>query len=125
MNGEVIDQLGNGKNPQHRLPRRGEQQVAPGVPGVRVAARERCHAAGVDELQARQIHDDLPLAARDSHKRSRHTRGVYQVKLPAQCDDDMAVAFAGTQIYAEHGYAFLLQQQGGVLTQRLVRQLPP
>jgi hypothetical protein len=62
MNGEVIDQPGNGKNPQHRLPRRGEQQVAPGVPGVRATARERCHTAGVDELQGRQVHDDLRLA---------------------------------------------------------------
>ena len=57
------------------------------------------------------------------HERSRDTRGVYQVKLPAQRDDDMAVEFAGTQIHAEHRCAFLLQQQGGVPTQRLVRQL--
>ena len=31
-----------------------------------------------------------------------HIRGIYQVKLPAQRDDNMAVAFAGTQIHAEH-----------------------
>ena len=34
--------------------------------------------------------------------RSRDIRGVYQVKLPAQRDNDMAVAFAGAQIHAEH-----------------------
>jgi SAM-dependent methyltransferase len=42
---------------------------------------------------SRQVHDDLRLAFRDSHQRSRDTRGVYQVKLPAQCDDDIAVDF--------------------------------
>ena len=45
-------------------------------------------------------------------------------RAPAQLDDDMAVAFPGIQIHADHKGAFLLQQQGRVLTQRLVRQLP-
>ena len=55
--------------------------------------------------------------------RSRDIRGVYQVKLPAQRDNDMAVAFAGTQINAEHRCALLLQQQGGVPAQRRLHQL--
>ena len=45
-------------------------------------------------------------------------------RAPAQLDDDMAVVFPGLQIHADHKGAFLLQQQGRVLTQRLVRQLP-
>ncbi len=102
MHGEVIDQAGNGKNPQHWLLWRGQQQVTASVPGVPAPARQRCHAARVDERQGRQVHDDLRLASRDVHERSLDIRGVYQVKLPAQRDDDMTVPFAGTQIHAEH-----------------------
>jgi hypothetical protein len=46
MNGEAISKAGNGENPQYPLPRRGEQQVTPGLPGVLAATRQRCHAAG-------------------------------------------------------------------------------
>ncbi len=60
---------------------------------------------------------------RDDHERRRDIRGVYQVKLPAQRDNDVAVAFAGAQIHAEHRCAFLLQQQGGVPAQRRLHQL--
>src|ERR1017187_799771 len=83
-------------------------------------SRQRCHAAGVDEIQARQIDDDRQVAGRDRRERSRDTHSVCYIKLPAQRDDNVTVAFAGTQIHAEHGGAFLLQQQGGVLTQRRV-----
>ena len=72
---------------------------------------------------SRRVHDDLRLAFRDSHQRRRDTRGVYQVKLPAQCDDDIAVHFAGTQIHAEHRSAFPLQQQGGVPIQAMNRAI--
>jgi len=71
MNGEAISKAGNGENPQYPLPRRGEQQVTPGLPGVLAATRQRCHAAGVDELQPRQVHDDPLLARRDSPEGSR------------------------------------------------------
>src|ERR1022692_4430751 len=83
-------------------------------------SRQRCHAAGVDEIQACQIDDDRQVAGRDRRERSRDTHSVCYIKLPAQRDDNVTVAFAGTQIHAEHGGAFLLQQQGGVLTQRRV-----
>jgi hypothetical protein len=42
--------------------------------------------------------------------------------LPARPVANVAVTFAGTQGYARHGSAFLLQQQGGVWSQRLDRQ---
>jgi len=113
MHGEVIDQAGSGESPQYRVPRRGEQQVTPGVPGVRAPAHERFHAARVDEIQGRKVHDDLRLAGRDGHERSRDTRGVYQVKLPAQRDDDMTVAFAGTQIHAEHSAPSCFSSKAG------------
>ncbi len=124
MDGEAIDEAGEGKNPHHLLPRRSQQQITPGATGLPAPARQRCHTTGVDELQARKIHDDPRLASHDRGERSRDTRGVYDVKLPAQRDDNVTVAFAGTQIHAEHIPAFLLGQQGGVSTQRLVSQLP-
>jgi hypothetical protein len=34
MDGENAGQPGGGKNPQHLVLRRGEQQVAPGSPGL-------------------------------------------------------------------------------------------
>jgi hypothetical protein len=43
-------------------------------------------------------------------------------KLPQQCHGSLAAAFAATQIYVNHKDAFLLQQQGGVWTRRLIRQ---
>jgi hypothetical protein len=47
---------------------------------------------------------------------------VCYVEFPAQRDDNETVTFAGTQIQAEHGDAFLLQQQGEVQTQRQVHR---
>src|ERR1017187_6660888 len=44
---------------------------------------------------------------------------------PAQRDDDAAVAFPGVQNNADHGNAFLRQQQGGVLTQRQSKRSQP
>ena len=82
------------------------------------APRQRRHAAAVDELQARQVNDDPRLAGNGRRERGRHIRGICQVKLPAQRDDNMAIAFAGTQIHAEHREGSLLQQQGGVPAQR-------
>jgi hypothetical protein len=108
MHAEIINQAGNGENPQHPLPWRGQQQVAPGSPGVPARIRQRCYATGVDELQARHVHDDPGRADRNSHERSRDGRSVYYVKLSVQRDDDRAVAFAGTQIRTVHGRAFLL-----------------
>jgi hypothetical protein len=121
MDGEDIDQLGNGKNSQHLVLRGGQPQVTPGAPGLPPDEHQGCHAAGVDELQASQVDDDRLLAGHDRHERGRGAGGVCYVKLPAQLDDSPSVA-AGTQIYADHRSAFLLQQQGGDLTQRLVRQ---
>jgi hypothetical protein len=122
---EDIEKASDGQNPQHLLLRRGQQQVTPGAPGVLTGKHQRCQAAGVDKFQTRQIDDGLALAGGDRRERSRDTRGVCQVKLPAQRDDNPTVTFSGTQVHADHGGAFLLQQQGGVWTQRQVRQLPP
>ena len=118
MQREGIDQPGEGEDPQHLLLRRGEQQLTPGAPGQVPPAHQRCHAAGIDELQGRQIDDDLRLAGRDRRDRGRDTGSVRHVKLPAQRDDNLTVAFAGTQIHSGHRGAFLFRQQGGVLAQR-------
>ena len=122
MHGEDIEQAGDGEHPKHLPPRGGQQQVTPGVPGVLPRTHKGCQAAGVDEPQGRQIDDDPRLAGRDRRERSRGPRGVNYVKLAAQHDDDVTITVAGTQIQVEHEAAFLLQQQGGVWTQRLIRQ---
>jgi hypothetical protein len=96
MDGEEIEQAGGGKHPQHPRLRCGQQQVTPGAPGVLPPTHQGCQAAGVDKIQARQIHDDPRLAGRDRRKRSRHARGIEYVKLAAQCDNDVTIAFAGT-----------------------------
>jgi hypothetical protein len=123
MNGKDIDQARKGKNPQHLLLRRGQQQLTTGVPGLPPPPHERGHPAGVDELQACQVDDDIALAGRDRSERSRDAHGVCYVKHPAQRDDHLTVAFAGTQIHADQWDAFLLRQQGGVWARRLIRQL--
>ena len=110
MNGEDVDQPGEGKDPQHLLPRRGQQQLTPRLPGQVPAAHQRGQAAGIDELQACQIDDDLGAADRDRGERGRDTGGLRHVKLPPQRDDDLTVAFAGTQIRTSHRGAFLPQQ---------------
>jgi hypothetical protein len=76
------------------------------VPGVPPRALQRCHTAGVDEFQPSQINDDIALARRDS-------RGVCYAKLPAQRNDNPAIAFAGTQIHANHGDTVLLGSKAG------------
>jgi hypothetical protein len=78
--------------------------------------RQRGHTTGIDKLQPGQIDDNLRGAGCDDRERSRNTYGVYDVKIPAQHDDNVTVALTGTQIHAEHSVAFLLQQQGGVPT---------
>ena len=91
-----------------------------GVPGLLPRMHQRCHAPAVDELQACQIDDDLVLAGRG---RRHDGAGACQVKLAAQRGGNLTVASAGSHIHAEHVGAFLRQQQGGVLTQRLAHQL--
>jgi hypothetical protein len=122
---EEIGPAGDGKNPQYPLLRRGEQQVALGAPRLLLRKHQGGQTARVDELQACQVDDDHPLPAHNRRERSRDARSVCYVKLPAQRDDSLTVAFAGTQIHADHESAFLLQQQGGVSIQRLVRQFSP
>jgi hypothetical protein len=100
MDGEDIDPAGESKDPQHLLPWGGQQQVTRGVPGMLTPARQRRHAAGVDELQAGQIGDDLWFAGRDRGKRSRNARGTCDVQLAAQRDDNVTAVLAGTQIHA-------------------------
>jgi hypothetical protein len=125
MNGEDVGQLDNGKNPQHLVLRRGQQQVTPGAPGLHPRERQRRHSAGVDELQTGQVNDYLRRTGRDRHQRGGDARGVYYVKLPTQGNDNLTVAFAGTQSHTDHGSAFLRLQQGGVSTRQQVRHFSP
>jgi hypothetical protein len=74
----------------------GQQRVTPGVPGMLTPARERRHAAGVDELQAGQIDGYLWFA--DRGKRSRNAGGTCNVQLAAQRDDNVTAVLA--QIHA-------------------------
>src|SRR6185437_16314692 len=104
---EGVAQAGESKS-QHHFPLwRGEYKVPAGLPGLPSAARQRSHAAGVDELQARQVHDDLRLAHRGRGERSGYRHSVDQVELAAQRDHGAAVTAAGTQVRAEHRYALL------------------
>jgi hypothetical protein len=76
VDGEDIDQAGDGKNPEHLTPWRGQEQVTAGVPGQLPAPSQRSHAAGVDELQPGQIDDDLRLASHDQLERCYDSGGV-------------------------------------------------
>jgi hypothetical protein len=57
MDGEHTGQPGDGTNPQHLVLRRGEQQVAPGLPGLLPGEDQGSQAAGIDELQAPEVDD--------------------------------------------------------------------
>jgi hypothetical protein len=81
-----VDQPGDPEDPHHLPPRCGEHQVAARLPGLLPAAGQGGHAAGVDELQAVQVHDDPRIAGGDGDERGRHVQGVLNVKLPAQLD---------------------------------------
>jgi hypothetical protein len=120
MNGQAVGGADEGEDPQYLFVRRGEHQVAPGALGALAAARQRCQASAVDELKARQVHDDPRLAACDGLEGSRYVCGVYNVKLPVQRDDDMAAAFSGARVHAEHQSAFLHRSRAGVPAQRLI-----
>jgi hypothetical protein len=122
VNQEGIGQAGEGQNPQYLLLGRRQHQISSGLPGLPASARQRGHAAGVHEFQGLQVHDDCRPAGRDVRESSRDARGVCHVKFPAQRDDNVIAAFVGTQIRAEHRGVFLLGQQGGVWTRRLVRR---
>ena len=61
------------------------------------------------------------LRGRDRPEPGRDARSICDVQLPTQGHD--SDAFADTQIHADHEYAFLHEQQGGVLTQQLVNGL--
>jgi hypothetical protein len=121
INAEDLSQADDSQNPQHPILRRGQQQVTPRPPGL----HQRRHSAGVNKLQARQIDDYLPRPGRDPGLRGSDSRGVCYVKLPPQRNNSLTVAFADTQINADHGCAFLRLQQGGVLTRQLVHQYSP
>jgi hypothetical protein len=96
MDGEEIEQVGDGKHLEHPLLWCGQQQVTPRRADVLPPTHQRCQATGVDKPQARQIHDDPRLAGRDRRERTRHVRGIKYVKLAAQRDNDVTIAFAGT-----------------------------
>jgi hypothetical protein len=125
MNAEGFGQLDNGKKPQHLVLQRGQQQVTPGALGLHPREHQRRHSAGIDELQTGQVGDYLRRAGRDRHQRGGDARGVCYVKLPTQRNDNLTVAFAGTQSHADHASAFLRLQQGGVWTRQQVRQFSP
>jgi hypothetical protein len=80
-------------------------------------------AAAADELQACRTGNDLVHAGRTRRHHGRGTRSACYLELPAQHHGNPAVAPARPQIHADHGRAFLLLQQGGVSTQRLIRQM--
>src|SRR5260370_19070489 len=51
MNGEDFGQVDNGKNPQHLVLRRGQQQVTPGAPRLHPPEHQPRPSAAADELQ--------------------------------------------------------------------------
>jgi hypothetical protein len=102
VDGEDAGQPGEGKDPKHLVPRRGQQQVAPGMPSLLAPAYQRRQSAGIDETQACQVNDDPGLAGSSRRKRSRDACRCCHVELPAQDDDNVTVTVAGTQIHAAH-----------------------
>jgi hypothetical protein len=106
VKGEGAGHPGHGQNLQDLLSRRGQPEVSPEAPGAAGSARQRGHAAGVDEFEAGQIHDDCPGAFRGRRESGRNARGVRYVKFPAQGGDGQAAALADIQVYAEHRPAF-------------------
>jgi len=110
-----------GGRPHHLLMRRREEQAAPGRPGVRPGEHQGGCAAGVDELHARQIDDDRPLAARGR----RAARGFGHVKLAGNATTARPSRSLVCRSMPAIWSAFLLQQQGEGSTQRLVRQFSP
>jgi hypothetical protein len=78
-------------------------------------ARQRRHAADVDEPQGGQVHDDPRLAVSRRDQRGRHGRRVHQVKLAAHGDQDVVEAVADSQNGAEHRHAFHQGWQAGGL----------
>jgi hypothetical protein len=114
MHREDMDQAGGGENPLRLRLRRGQQHITASLPGLRPDTRERGQAAAVDELQVRQVDDDLALAGHQGPQRGCGTgRGGY-VQLPAQHRHDPAAVPAGTQIHASHQGRLLLQQRQGL-----------
>src|ERR1017187_2500273 len=77
-------------------------QVTPGVPGVLPPVRQCRHTTGVDELQTGQVNDDLRVSCHGCDECGSDAHCVCHVELSAQYDDNAAVAFAGTQIHADH-----------------------
>jgi hypothetical protein len=112
MDGEDIAQAGDGQHPPDLPLPRGQHQVKPSAPDVLPRAGQRGQAAGVDELQALQVNNDIAPAGRHHGQRRRDLRRCCYVKLAAQHHDNMAAALAGTHFYADHfRVAFPLQQQ--------------
>jgi hypothetical protein len=83
VDGEGVSLTDDRENSLYQSLRRGEQQVAPGVPRLPTAKRQCGNAARVDELQPGQVNYDPRLVGRDSPQGDRHVRGVHEVKLPA------------------------------------------
>ena len=101
-----------------------------GHPAVRAAARrehpdtlQHPQAAAADELRARQTGNDLVTTGSTRPHHGCGTRSTCYLELPAQHHGNPAVALARPQSHADHGRALLLLQQGGVSTQRRIRQM--
>ncbi len=65
VHGEAVNLPDDRENSPYLSLRRGEQQVAPGVPRVHAAKRQCGNAARVDELQPGQVNYDPRLVGRD------------------------------------------------------------
>jgi hypothetical protein len=123
MDGEDIDQAGQVEDAPYLPARRGEQQVTAVLPGLHPDPAQRGQGAAVDELERGQIDDDPRVARCGRGEHSHDIRGIGDVKLSVQRNDEVTDVFAGAQVGGDHGGAFLLWQQGKVRARRL-SQLP-
>jgi hypothetical protein len=81
VDGEDIDQAGQGEDAAHLPAWRGQQQVTAGLPGLRPA--QRAQGAAVDELKRGQIDDNPRVTSRSRREYSHDARGIYDVKFAA------------------------------------------
>jgi hypothetical protein len=78
---------------QQRLPLwRSQQELATGGGWMLTREDKRGQAAGVKQLQAGQVDDDHGPTCCDGRKRGRDSRGIHDVKLPAQHHDSLPAA---------------------------------
>jgi hypothetical protein len=119
MHGERVYQPNLRKDPQHLPLRRGQEEITPGMPDVAPHPDQGRYAAGVDEIQGRQVDDDHAPARCHGTKLGYDACGVHHIQFPAQRHDHWGTGLTGTrihtgpQIHTEHVHASCFSSKAG------------